>query len=114
MAWYIWRVSADPTASEQPQRVVGRPFAPGQSGNPAGRPKGSRSRLAEDFFKALAEDFAVHGVAAISSMRDEKPDEYAKMIAKLMPKEIEHSGEIETTNKEQRDAAVAAASRADS
>jgi hypothetical protein len=89
------------------------PWQPGQSGNPAGRPKGSRVKLAEDFFKALADDFAANGAAAIVRMRDEKPNEYAKMVATLMPKEIEHSGEIETITKEQRDAAVAAASRAD-
>ena len=30
-------------------------FKPGQSGNPAGRPKGARSRLQENFLAALAE-----------------------------------------------------------
>ena len=42
------------TAQKQP---IGRPFVPGQSGNPAGRPKGARSKLGETFLKALAEDF---------------------------------------------------------
>jgi hypothetical protein len=63
-------------------------FAPGVSGNPAGRPKSARSKLSEDFFKALAEDFAENGVAAISSMRLERPGDYAKMIAALQTKEI--------------------------
>lgn len=66
-----------------------RPWQPGQSGNPAGRPKGSRNKLSEDFFKALAEDFEQHGIAAIVKMRDEKPNEYAKMVAGLMTKEVE-------------------------
>jgi hypothetical protein len=30
-------------------RVVGRPFKPGQSGNPRRRPKGSRHKLSERF-----------------------------------------------------------------
>jgi hypothetical protein len=63
-------------------------FKPGQSGNPAGRPKGARSKLSDDFFKALAEDFGTHGIAAIVAMRSERPGEYAKMIAGLMTKEV--------------------------
>jgi hypothetical protein len=71
-------------------------FAPGVSGNPAGRPKGSRNKLAEDFFQALADDFAKHGAAAIVSMRDEKPNEYAKMVAGLMTKEVDATVSEET------------------
>lgn len=63
-------------------------FVAGVSGNPAGRPKGSRNKLTEDFFKALAEDFAKHGAQAIIAMRDDKPNEYAKMVAGLMSKEV--------------------------
>lgn len=69
-------------------------WKPGQSGNPAGRPKSSRNKLSEDFFKALADDFEEHGIAAIVKMRDERPSDYAKMVAGLMTKEVEHSGDI--------------------
>jgi hypothetical protein len=79
-------MGADDTAPKQ--RVVGRPFQPGQSGNPAGRPKGARSKLTEDFFKALADDFAEHGAQAIISMRGERPGDYAKMVSSLMSKEM--------------------------
>lgn len=63
-------------------------FQPGQSGNPSGRPLGARNKLSEDFLQALSEDFAAHGKAAITKTRDEKPDQYLKVIASLMPRDV--------------------------
>ena len=34
-----------------------KPFKPGQSGNPKGRPKGARNRLGTQFLEALEADF---------------------------------------------------------
>jgi hypothetical protein len=53
-----------------------------------GRPKGSRNKLGEAFIEALHDDFAEHGVAAIQVVRAEKPDQYLKVIASLLPKEM--------------------------
>ena len=63
-------------------------FKPGQSGNPAGRPKGARSKLGEAFIKAMLEDFEQHGILAVQTVRSEKPDQYLKVIASILPKEI--------------------------
>lgn len=53
-----------------------------------GRPKGARSQLGEDFLKALHDDFETHGVEAIQQCRTEKPVEYVKVIASILPKEL--------------------------
>ncbi|MES2295220.1 MAG: hypothetical protein V4527_18130 [Pseudomonadota bacterium] len=62
-------------------------FIPGNNGGP-GRPKGARNKLGEAFIEALHDDFKEHGVAAIVKVRDEKPDQYLKVIASLLPKEL--------------------------
>lgn len=78
-------MSADSTAPKQ----RGRPFKPGQSGNPQGRPLGSRHKLGEDLITALAKDFEKHGESVVRMVREEKPDQYLKVIASLLPKEVE-------------------------
>jgi hypothetical protein len=73
---------AKPSAAQLPK------WESGQSGNPAGRPAGAKNRLQGDFLTALAEDFRAHGIEAIRIMRVERPAEYVKCIASLMPKEF--------------------------
>ena len=63
-------------------------YVPGQSGNPAGRPKGSRNKLGEAFIAALHDDFKEHGVSAIERVRTEEPAQYLKVIAAIVPKEL--------------------------
>ena len=66
-------------------------WQPGQSGNPAGRPKSARSKVNEDFLKAFAADFADNGAEAIRLMRSERPSDYVKVAASLLPKQVEGS-----------------------
>lgn len=67
-------------------------FKPGQSGNPAGRPKGSRNKLSDAFLNALSDDFQEHGVETIEKLRKESPRDYVSAINRLMPKLMELSG----------------------
>jgi hypothetical protein len=64
-------------------------FRPGQSGNPHGRPKGSRHKLSESFIAAFYEDFVVHGAEAIETMRLQNPGEYVRAVVAILPKQTE-------------------------
>lgn len=63
------------------------PFKPGQSGNPAGRPKGSRNKLTESFLTDVLEAWETSGKVAIADMLSDRPSDFVKMVASLMPKE---------------------------
>jgi hypothetical protein len=58
-----------------------------QPGNP-GRPKGSRNKLAEDFLSDVLGEWQSHGKVAISDMRKKNPGDFVKMVASLLPKDI--------------------------
>ena len=63
-------------------------FKPGISGNPNGRPKGSRNRLTDQVLKSIADDFAQHGAEVLERVRREEPATYLKMIVSLLPREL--------------------------
>ena len=74
----------DARENTQPKRVIGRPFQPG---NP-GKPKGARHKLTEAFVQAMHDSFVAHGPETIETVRVEKPDQYLKVIASLVPKDV--------------------------
>src|SRR5262249_49061712 len=54
-------------------------WQPGESGNPAGRLRGSRNRLSEAVISALLRDFSKHGEKAIAKVRRTQPAAYLKV-----------------------------------
>ncbi len=62
-------------------------FQPGNPGGP-GRPAGSRNKFSEAFVKALSEDFAKNGVAAIAQLREEDIAAYIRSCVSLVPKDF--------------------------
>jgi hypothetical protein len=78
-------------------------WQPGQSGNLAGRLRGSRNKLSEEVICALLRDFREHGQKAIAKVRREQPGVYLKVLALLIPREhrVERSNLLKDLTDEQ-------------
>jgi hypothetical protein len=63
-------------------------FKPGQSGNPAGRPKGARSRFSESFIQDLHAIWEREGIQALEKCAREEAGTFIRVCASLMPKDI--------------------------
>lgn len=74
--------------SERPQNKHLKPAQPGEVRNPHGRPKGSRNKLGEQFVTDMLADWEEHGPAAIKEVRQTKPDAYLKVIAMILPRDL--------------------------
>jgi Family of unknown function (DUF5681) len=83
-------------------------WQPGQSGNPAGRVRGSRNKLSEEVICALLRDFREHGQKAIAKVRREQPGVYLRVLALLCPREhqVQHSSPLKDLTDEQLEAMI--------
>lgn len=93
-------------ANRNPKAENLKSYKPGHSGNPGGKPVGARNRLQAAFLNALGDDFAAHGKEALRRCREEKPDVYVRMVASLMPKELEIKRPLEDLTDDELDASV--------
>src|SRR5262249_7275024 len=71
--------------------VRGRPFPPGVSGNPNGRPVGHRTRhqFSASFLADLAEVWAEHGRETMLRTAKSNPETFFATCARLLPKDVE-------------------------
>jgi hypothetical protein len=78
----------DPVLTGDKQRPA-HLFRPGQSGNPAGRPRGSRNRLADAFVADLRDCWEAHGRDALERVARDEPATLLKVVASLMPRDVD-------------------------
>jgi hypothetical protein len=64
-------------------------FLQGTTGNPNGRPAGSRNKLGEQFVDDLYAHWQEHGKAALDGCLQESPAQYCRVVASLLPKQAE-------------------------
>ena len=90
------RIKAPTSATTVPKQKPAHLFKPGQSGNPAGRPAGSKNKLTENILFDLSEFYEKEGKDLIRRVRDENPAALLQGLLKLIPKEahIEISGGV--------------------
>ena len=83
-------------------------WQPGESGNPAGRTRGSRNKLSEEVICALLRDFREHGQKAIAKVRRTQPAAYLKVLALLVPREhkVEYSNSLKNWTDEELEAGI--------
>lgn len=82
-----------PTRQKKPPHIADH-LAPyriqkGQSGNPKGRPRGSRSRLSEDFLESLHAAWKERGREIIDRAIEQNPAAVITAIARLIPRDFQ-------------------------
>jgi hypothetical protein len=81
------KLAHNPPVKLEKDPATGR-FLPGNSGF-GGRPRGSRNKLTTEFLDALYADFQANGAEAVARCRKEKPAEYVRIVASILPKDLE-------------------------
>jgi hypothetical protein len=67
------------------------PWKKGERGNPhyAGRAKGSRNKITQAYIDAIAAEFEAHGVSALERVRKKMPHVFLRLVAELLPKQVQ-------------------------
>jgi hypothetical protein len=66
-----------------------KPWQPGQSGNPAGRVKGSRNTLSEQYLSSVCAIYDECGDEAVREAVRRDPEVLIKVVTSLLPKKID-------------------------
>lgn len=80
-------------------------FKPGQSGNPGGKPVGTRNALNGEFLKDLQDMWRKGGRRILNRVAEDDPATIVRVVASLQPKEVEITKHFDELTDEQLDAA---------
>jgi len=80
----LWTNAMNPSKNEKGQFVLGHPGV-------GGRPAGSRNKLGEAFIQDLYEHWQKNGPAALQGCLEESPAQYCRVVASLLPRDVNHN-----------------------
>ncbi len=62
----------------------------------SGRPKGAKNKLAKAYLKDLHEVYLEGGKEALKQVKEERPEGFLSLVARLLPKDLDvkHSGDV--------------------
>ena len=105
---------AEPAQIERPkpEKDVGTGrFVTGNIGG--GRTKGARNKIGEAFLSDMLADWEQHGPNVIETVRMEKPDQYLKVVASILPQQLNvRVSEFDELTEDQLDQRINAIARA--
>src|ERR1700751_3346387 len=69
---------------------VGKPtrWPPGQSGNPAGKPPGTRTAFSQGFIRDFALVWAEEGLDAVRKVAKKSPEAFVAIAARICPNDV--------------------------
>ena len=69
---------------------VGKPtrWPPGQSGNPAGKPPGTRTAFSQGFIRDFALVWAEEGLEAVRKVAKKSPEAFVAIAARICPNDV--------------------------
>lgn len=91
---HLVQVISGMSDDDQVKRDENGRFVKGHSGYPSGKPRGTKNKLVEDFIKDLYADWKTNGKQAITDVREKDTSTYLRVVAAMVPKEIDFKATI--------------------